>query len=321
MRVLVTGGAGFIGSHIAQDWLSEGHEVVVLDNLSTGFADNLFENAESIEGSVEDLDTVRRAADGVELVFHLAASRAVLRSVEDPIGTDRANTAGTLNLLVAARDAGAQRVVLASSSSIYGGVAPVPTPETAPLAPKSPYAVSKLASEHYARVFFELYGLETVALRYFNVFGPHQRPDSPYAAVIPLFIEALSSESPPQIHGDGKQSRDFTYVDDAVTANRLAATAPADVVAGEVYNIARGDSTTILEIFDLLNKLMGVEVEPVFVSPRPGDIRISRADVSKAREHLKFNSSRSIGDGLSESVSWFESGRTTSRLTERNDLR
>ena len=318
MRVLVTGGAGFIGSHIAQYWLGQDHEVVVLDDLSTGFADNLSEDAEFVEGNIEDLDTVRRAVDGVEIVFHQAASRAVLQSVEDPIGTNRANTAGTLNVLVAARDAGAQRVILASSSSIYGADAPVPTSETAPLAPKSPYAVSKLASEHYARVFFELYGLETVTLRYFNVFGPRQRPDSPYAAVIPLFIKALSTGKSPQVHGDGNQSRDFTYIDDAVTANQLAATAAADVVAGEVYNIARGDSTTVLEIFDMLSTLIEVKLEPEFVRPRPGDIRVSQADVSKAQDHLKFVSSTSIAEGLSGSVGWYKSAQKTALLADRS---
>lgn len=306
MRILVTGGAGFIGSHLVESYLSDGeHELVVLDDLSTGFEANLFEGVRFVEGSVEDLDTVRGSMVGADLVFHQAASRAVLRSVDDPIGTDRANTGGSLNVLVAARDAGARRVVLASSSSVYGGVAPVPTPESAPLKPKSPYAVSKMASEHYARVFSELYELETVVLRYFNVFGPRQRPDSPYAAVIPLFMEALTSGKSPEIHGDGLQSRDFTFIDDVVIANRLAATADAAIVSGNVYNIAPGEMTTVLEVFDALRRAIGSDAQPTHVEPRAGDIRGSQADVSAAHTDLGFSSQVAVAHGLEQTVDWF----------------
>lgn len=320
MRVLVTGGAGFIGGHLAERFVSDGHQVVILDDLSTGFRENVPEGARLVVGDVADMADVRTAMEGVELVFHQAASRAVFRSVQDPIGTNDANVGGSLNVLVAARDAGARRVLLASSSSVYGGVAPLPTREDARLSPKSPYAVSKLASEHYARVFWELYGLETVTLRYFNVFGPRQRPDSPYAAVIPLFIDALASGKTPQIHGDGLQSRDFTFIDDVVTANLLAAEAPAEVVAGDVYNVARGESTPIIEILAILKKLMNVEAEPEFVDSRPGDVHLSQADVSKAREALGLVPSINVEDGLVRSLIWYESSRTTTLSAERSDL-
>ena len=199
---------------------------------------------------------------GCEVVFHLAAHRAVLRSVEQPLETDRANVGGTLTVLVAAREAGARRVVCASSSSVYGGAEQLPTPETAPLLPRSPYAVSKLAGEHYCRVFWELFGLETVALRYFNVYGPRQRPDSRYAAVIPLFVEALLRGVPPEVHGDGLQSRDFTFITDAVAANLRAAEAPAQQCAGRAYNVAGGASYSLLELIDILQRIIGVEVTP-----------------------------------------------------------
>lgn len=306
MRILVTGGAGFIGSHLVESHLNDGcHELVVLDDMSTGSESNLLDEVRLVRASVEDIDAVRKSMTGVDLVFHQAASRAVLRSVDDPIGTDRANTGGTLNVLVAARDAGVRRVVLASSSSVYGGVAPVPTAEDAPLAPKSPYAVSKLACEHYARVFHELFDIETIALRYFNVFGPRQRPDSPYAAVIPLFMEALTSGRSPEIHGDGLQSRDFTYIDDVVVANRLAATVDATVVSGNVYNIAHGDTTTVMEVFETLRKSLACAAEPTHVAPRPGDIRRSQADASAARRDLGFACEVSVTDGLRRTVDWF----------------
>ena len=305
MRVLVTGGAGFIASHLVRDRLESGDDVVVIDDLSTGFRENVPADVRLVEGSVADADAVKDAMVGVDLVLHLAASRAVLRSVEDPVGTDRVNTAGTLQVLTAARDAGASRVVIASSSSVYGGVAPTPTPESATLRPKSPYAVSKLAGEHYARVFSELYDLETVALRYFNVFGPRQRPDSAYAAVIPLFIDALADGEPPVVHGDGLQSRDFTYISDVVRANRLAAEAPAEAVSGEVFNIARGEPSTLLDLLAHLERIMGVAAEPVHVDPRPGDIRTSCADASKARAALGWHPEVTFGEGLERVVEWY----------------
>src|SRR5579862_2287595 len=225
MRVLVTGGAGFIGSHLVDALVERGDEVVVLDDLSTGFAANINPAATLVEGSIADEAAAAKAVDGCGLVFHQAAHKAVLRSVELPLTTDTANTHGTLTILKAAADAGVQRVVHASSSSVYGGAATLPTTEDEPMHPRSPYAVTKLAAEHYCRVFTELYGLETVALRYFNVYGPRQRPDATYAAVIPLFVAALLSGNDPVVHGDGLQSRDFTFIDDVVAANLAAARA------------------------------------------------------------------------------------------------
>ena len=315
MRVLVTGGAGFIGSHIADAYLTEGHEVVVFDNLETGFVENLPHGAEFIKGDLADIEDVRRSVKSAELVLHQGASRAVLRSVEDPVATDRANTLGTLNVLLASRDAEVRRVVLASSSSVYGGVAPLPTSEKAALAPKSPYAVSKLAGEHYARVFAELFGLETVVLRYFNVFGPRQLPDSRYAGVIPLFMAALASGDPPQVHGDGRQSRDFTYIEDVVRANRLAAEAPRETVIGHVYNVARGESTTLLALLAHLSRIMDVELTPEFVDRRLGDVRKSRADIGAAARDFGYKPGVSVVEGLEKTVDWFLSGLGTDALS------
>lgn len=313
MRVVVTGGAGFIGSHLAASYVEAGHDVLVLDDLSTGYESNVPAGAEFMRGDVSVLDDAEQAFRGADVVFHEAASRAVLLSVENPIHTDRMNTLGTLNVLVAARDAGVRRVVLASSSSVYGGVAPRPTPESSPASPKSPYAVSKLAGENYARVFAELYSLETVALRYFNVFGPRQRPDSQYAAVIPLFMAALLSGDAPVVHGDGLQSRDFTYVEDAVLANRLAAEAPADVVSGKVYNVARGEEHTLLELLTILETLMNVQYSPRFVEPRRGDVRHSCADTSAIRHDLGFAPAVTFEAGLERALEWFDSATLAQR--------
>ncbi len=306
MRVLVTGGAGFIGSNIADAFVGTGHDVRVLDDLSTGFLENVPAQAELIEGEVADGAAVAKAVDGVELVFHLAAHRAVLRSVEDPLATDTANVHGTLTVLKAAADAGVRRVVYASSSSVYGADPPMPTPESAPPRPRSPYAVTKLAAEHYCRVFAELHGLETVCFRYFNVFGPRQRPDSAYAAVIPLFVEALRTGTRPIVHGDGRQSRAFTYVDDVVRANRIVAAAPADACRGQVYNIAGERSYSLLDLLDALGRILDVVPEPVHTASRPGDIRDSRADGSLARAALGFEPEVGFEDGLRRAVDWFE---------------
>ena len=277
----------------------------MLDDLSTGFPENVPDRAELIEGSVSDRDTVVKAVDGMEVVVHLAAHRAVLRSVEDPLATDTANTHGTLTVLKSALDAGVRRLVYASSSSVYGVDPPMPTPETSLPRPLSPYGVSKLAGEHYVRVFAELYGMETVSFRYFNVFGPRQRPDSAYAAVIPLFIEALRDGRRPVVHGDGGQSRAFTYIDDVVAANMAAAMAPAHALAGQVYNIANFRSHSLLELLDILGRILGVAVEPEFVAPRTGDIRSSRADVSAARAGLGFEARVDFEEGLQRAVEWF----------------
>jgi nucleoside-diphosphate-sugar epimerase len=305
MNVLVTGGAGFIGSSLAEALVADGHRVRVLDDLSSGFADNVPAEAEVVTGSVTDQCLVRDAVRGVEVVFHHAASRSVLASVESPLRTDFTNTHGTLSVLKASCDAGVRRVVYASSSSVYGGAAPLPASEAAAAVPRSPYAVSKLAGEHYARVFAEVYGLETVSLRYFNVFGPRQRPDSPYAAVIPLFIDALRQQRDPVVHGDGQQSRDFTYIDDVVTANLAAAVTPPEVCSGRVYNLAGGQAHSLLEVLAILGRILGVQPTPVFAEPRQGDVRHSQADISAARRDLGFVPHVAFEEGLTQTVSWF----------------
>jgi UDP-glucose 4-epimerase len=303
MRALVTGGAGFIGSHLVDALVARGDQVVVLDDLSTGFAANIHADATLVEGSVADEDAVGRAVAGCEIVFHEAAHKAVLRSVERPLTTDTANTHGTLTVLKAAADAGVRRVVHASSSSVYGGATTVPTPESEPLVPRSPYAVTKLAAEHYCRVFAELYGLETVALRYFNVYGPRQRPDATYAAVIPLFVDALLHGREVEVHGDGLQSRDFTYIDDVVAANLAAAAAPSQS-SGKAYNIAAGESASLLDILAILGTVLGVTPAPRFVAPRAGDVRRSQADASAAARDLSFACTIDLDDGLRRTIDW-----------------
>jgi len=310
MKVLVTGGAGFIGSSLANHLLAQHHDVRVLDDISTGFAENVPAEAELIEGDVADEVAVRKAMVGVDVVFHHAAHRAVQRSVEHPLATDRANTHGTLVVLKAALDAGARRVVYASSSSVYGGAGQLPTPEETPTLPRSPYAVTKLAGEHYCRVFSELYGLETVALRYFNVYGPRQRPDSAYAAVIPLFLRALTLGVPPVIHGDGRQSRDFTYIDDVVAANMAAASAPAEACSGKPYNIAGGREWSLLDLLAMLGSIVGVEPTPVHAEPRPGDVRHTRADIGAARRDLGHEPTIELDNGLRSTADWFARTRT-----------
>jgi UDP-glucose 4-epimerase len=305
MRVLVTGGAGFVGSHLVDALVSRGDEVVVLDDLSTGCQENVNAASTLVEGSVAEESVVREAMRGCELVFHEAAHKAVLRSVEQPLPTDHANTHGTLTVLKCAADAGVRRVVHASSSSVYGGALQLPTPEDAPLVPRSPYAVTKLAAEHYCRVFSELYGLETIALRYFNVYGPRQRPDATYAAVIPLFIDALAHGNRPVVHGDGSQSRDFTFIDDVVAANLAAAAAPARLSAGKAYNIADGSSHSLLDLLEILGRILVVRPQPSFAPPREGDVRMSRADVTAAARDLDFHCAVKLEEGLRKTVEWF----------------
>ncbi len=305
MRALVTGGAGFIGSHLVDALLARGDEVVALDNLATGRLENLSDQAEFVEGDVADESVVARAVSGCEVVFHQAALGSVARSVELPLNSDNANVHGTLAVLQAAHLAGVRRVVMASSSSVYGGASHVPTAESAPLVPRSPYAVTKLTGEHYARVFWELHGLETVCLRYFNVFGPRQRPDSQYAAVIPLFIDALLSGATPLVHGDGHQSRDFTFIADTVQANLCAASAPAASAAGKAFNIARGKPASLLELLAILAAEVGVSVTPDHGEPRPGDVRHSHADISAARRDLGYEPAVSFRDGLARTLAWF----------------
>jgi UDP-glucose 4-epimerase len=305
--VLVTGGAGFIGSHIVDALVDAGHSVRVIDDLFTGSQNNVNPAAELIVGSVADENAVRAVVDSCDTVFHIAAHRAVQRSVENPLATDLANVHGTLTVLSAAHDAGVRRVVAASSSSVYGGSDTVPTPETEPLVPRSPYAVSKLAGEHYCRVYANLFGLETVSLRYFNVYGPRQRPDSPYAAVIPLFIEALREGEPPIVHGDGRQSRDFTYIDDTVAATLAAASAPAERCTGRAYNVAAGETHDLIELLETLGRLLGVTPQPEHTAERAGDVRRTKADPSAAHRDLGFTCKVGFEAGLKRTVEWFES--------------
>jgi UDP-glucose 4-epimerase len=305
VQALVTGGAGFIGSNLVDALVNQGHDVRVLDDLSTGFEENVNPKADLVPADVSDRDAVAQAVSGVEIVFHQAAHRAVLASVEHPLETDTANTHGTLTVLKEARDAGVRRVVYASSSSVYGGADQLPTPESAPTWPRSPYAVSKLAGEHYCRVFAELHGLETVALRYFNVYGPRQRPDSAYAAVIPLFIDAARKGEPPIVHGDGLQSRDFSFISDTAAANLAAASAPAAACSGKAYNIAGGKTYTLVDLLAILGRIMGGAPQPEHTDPRAGDIRHSSADISAAARDLGYKPEVGFEDGLRETVNWF----------------
>ena len=308
-RYLVTGGAGFIGSNIAHRLAADGVPIRVLDNFATGQRENLLGlggRFQLIEADIADLDAIRPAFDGVDYVLHQAALPSVPRSVKDPAATTQANVTGTLNVLIAARDAGAKRVVVASSSSVYGKEPRLPKVEDMRPQPISPYAASKLATEAYAGAFYEVYGLETVCLRYFNVFGPRQDPTSQYAAVIPLFIKAMLKSERPTIFGDGEQSRDFTYVDNVVEANLLAAEAPN--AAGRVLNIACGSRTTLNELVGTLNRILGTNIEPIYTDPRPGDVKHSLADISAAREVLRYEPQVDFETGLAKTVEWFGAG-------------
>jgi len=308
LKCLVTGGAGFIGSHLVAALVERGDEVRVLDDLSTGSLANLDavrDRIEWIEGDVRDLATVRRAVDGVEVVFHEAALASVTRSIENPAATHEVCVTGTLNVLLAARDAGVRRVVYAASSSAYGGCGKLPNSEEHVPEPLSPYAAAKLAGEHYCAAFYHVFGLETVRLRYFNVFGPRQDPNSPYSAVIPLFITAMLAGRPPTVHGDGLQSRDFTYVSNVVHANLLAAEAPA--AAGRLYNVATGRRANLLELIRTLNELLGTEIKPVHTDPRPGDVRHSQADISRAEKELGYSVQVELREGLRRTLEFYRS--------------
>lgn len=310
----MTGGAGFIGSNLVDALVGEGHEVRVLDNFSTGQRANLDAasgHAEVVEGDLRSYERVSRAVRGCEVVLHQGALPSVPRSVQDPLTSSEINVGGTLNVLLAARDAGVRRVVFASSSSVYGDAEGLPRVETQPTSPLAPYAVSKLAAEQYCRVAHLVYDLETVCLRYFNVFGTRQDPSSQYSAVIPRFIAAMRERRPPVIYGDGEQSRDFTHVDDVVAANVLAMTVPH--VGGEIFNIARGRSHSLNELVATLNDILGTEVEAERTEPRPGDVRYSLADVTKAERKLGFKAEVTLYDGLRHATEAYEVATTTPR--------
>lgn len=298
MKAFVTGGAGFIGSHLVDGLVERGHQVVAFDDMSSGFEENLHRQAQLVIGSITRYEDVVDAMAGCDVVFHLAAHRAVFRSVEHPLTSNEANITGTLNVLEAARRCGIERVVSASSSSVYGGAEQLPTPEDAPKLPRSPYAVAKLTGEHYMRVYAELFDMTTVSLRYFNVFGPRMRPGGQYALVVPLFIEALRTGERPVVHGDGLQSRDFTYVTDVVAANLAAATAPSEQCAGKAYNVGRGETHSLLELLAHLGEIMGVGYDPVFTGSRPGDVRHTSADPTAAARDLGFTCQVGFYEGL-----------------------
>ena len=306
MLYLVTGGAGFIGSNIVKELLRRGEKVRVLDNFATGKRENLLPfngnpNLEVIEGDLRSFHIVRDAVRGCDYVLHQGALPSVPRSIKDPITSNEVNINGTLHILEAAREFGVKRVVFASSSSVYGNNATLPKVETMPVAPLSPYALTKYAGERYCQVFHALYGVETVALRYFNVFGPNQDPTSQYSAVIPKFIKMIKEGRRPVIYGDGTQSRDFTYVSNNVEANLLACTAPD--VEGEVFNIACGERYTLLDLVHTINEILGTRVEPLFEPPRPGDVKHSLADIEKAKRMMGFEVKVKFREGLEKIIS------------------
>lgn len=306
-RFVVTGGAGFIGSHLAGSLVDQGHTVTVIDDLSTGHETNLTdwrERLRFVRGSITDLELLRAEFQGVDVVFHQAALASVPRSVADPLASNEANVTGTLKVFLAARDAGVRRVVYAASSSAYGDSEVLPKHEDMLARPLSPYAVTKYVNELYGAVFSELFALPTIGLRYFNVFGPRQDPKSQYAAVVPLFITKFLAQEAPTIHGDGGQSRDFTYIDNVVAAN-LSAAAADSRADGKIYNIACGAAITVKDLCLKIRELIGSAIEPVYGPPRAGDVRHSLADIGRARELLAFEPTTTLAEGLQRTVDWY----------------
>jgi nucleoside-diphosphate-sugar epimerase len=308
---LVTGGAGFIGSHLAEELARRGEHVRVVDNLSTGKRQNLahLPSVEFLEGDLADLEVARRAVQGIDYVLHQAAIPSVPRSVQDPITSNRANIDASLNVLVAARDAAVKRVVYAGSSSAYGNTPTLPKVETMATAPLSPYALQKLVAEQYCQMFTRLYGLETVTIRYFNVFGPRQDPSSPYSGVISLFISALCDARQPTIYGDGEHTRDFTYVANVVDGVLRACT--AESAKGEVINVATGGRISLNTLFKTIRELVRANIEPIYADPRPGDVKDSQADISKAARILGYQPIVSFEDGLAKTVAWYRASQMT----------
>ena len=305
---LITGISGFIGSSLARALLARGEQVRGVDNFATGRRENLAEILDRIdfrEADILDLDAMKQACAGADYVLHQAAIPSVPKSVLDPLGSNRANVDGTVNVLVAARDARVKRVVYAASSSVYGDTPTLPKHEAMTPNPISPYAVAKLASEHYMVSFYRCYGLETVALRYFNIFGPRQDPSSPYSGVLAKFITVMLRGEQPTIFGDGEQSRDFTYIDNAVDANLLACVAPAERAAGHVFNVATGKQVTLNETFRALQKLTGYSGQPAYGAERGGDIKHSLADISKAEASLGYKPKVDFEEGLRRTVAWY----------------
>jgi len=302
--VLVTGGAGFIGSNLVLELVNQGYNVRVLDNFTTGNTNNLSEvrnKIEIIKGDIRDIKLVRKSVKDIDYILHEAAEVSVQRSIEDPYTTNDVNVNGTLNILLAARDSNVKRIIYASSCAVYGDTKNLPIKENEKPNPLSIYALTKLIGEKYCDIFYRLYGLENVILRYFNVYGPRQSPDSPYAAVIPIFIKKLSNNEQPIIYGDGEQSRDFVFVKDVVQANILAM--KKENIANEIFNISYGNNTTINQLFITLNKILGKDIKPKYGKARTGDIKHSLGDITKAREILNYEPKYSLEDGLKEMVS------------------
>jgi nucleoside-diphosphate-sugar epimerase len=311
---LVTGGAGFIGSHLTEELARRGHRVRVADSLVTGKRRNLdhIPGIEFLEGDLADLDVARAAVDGCEYVLHQAAIPSVPRSVKDPITSNRANVDATLNTLVAARDGGVKRLVFAGSSSAYGDTPVLPKHEGMPNNPLSPYALQKVIGEQYLQMFTRLYGLETVSIRYFNVFGPRQDPSSPYSGVISVFATALIENRSPQIYGDGGQTRDFTYVANVVDGVLRACEAPQ--ASGQIINVATGGRITLNQLFYAIRDVVGGSVEPTYVEARQGDVRDSQADISKAKEILGYEPSVPFEEGLSRTIEWYRAAQAAATM-------
>lgn len=305
-KFLVTGGAGFIGSNVVQRLVKEGAYVRVLDNLSTGNLNNLssvIKKIEFIEGDIRDLASIQRVMQGIDYVLHQAALPSVPRSIEAPLQSHECNLTGTLNTLIASRDNRIKRFVFASSSSIYGDTPILPKTEEMSPSPLSPYALTKVAGEYYCRIFYSVFGLQTISLRYFNVFGPHQNPYSEYAAVIPKFISAMLLDKAPVIFGDGEQTRDFTFIDNVVAANILATRAKK--TEGEAVNVASGFRTSLNQLLDQLRDITHNNVSPKFTFARAGDVRHSVADISKAQQILDYKPEIDLNEGLQQTVAWF----------------
>ena len=319
MRYLVTGGAGFIGSNTVDELVRRGHSVVVLDDLSSGKEENLAEVRSKItfmKGSIGDLEIVQKAMHQADFVMHLAARTSVPRSVKDPIDTNRINVDGTLNVLVAARDNKVKRVVYAGSSSAYGDTPTLPKSESMQPVPISPYGVAKYAGELYAQSFGRCYGLENVSLRYFNIFGQRQDPDSPYSGVLSRFAAAILDDTQPVIYGDGEQTRDFTFVENAVQANLLACEAPS--ASGKVYNIGTGSSISLNQTLELLRGISGKKLEARYDLPRDGDIRDSLADIQRAKEELGYEPTVLFAEGLRRTFEWYQSNQAKAPAKESN---
>lgn len=308
-RYLVTGAAGFIGSSLVRALIARGEKVRGIDNFATGKKENIEpirKQFEFVEGDIRKLEQIRAACEGVEVIFHQAAIPSVPKSVADPVTSHEANINGTLNVLLAAREAKVRRVVYAASSSVYGETPTLPKVETMSPSPISPYAVQKLCGEHYLTSFYRVYGLETVSLRYFNVFGPYQDPGSMYSGVLAIFCTKMLKGEVPTIHGDGEQSRDFTYIDNTVSGNLLAASAPASEVAGKVFNLATGRRITLNETVAILRKITGYKGEVKHGPERGGDIKHSLADITQAQMHMGYKPTVSFEEGLEKTVAWYK---------------